>query len=96
MTKRSGERYTPPIYAVLVKRAKLKADADSIKNEGTIENCCVKLADAVPSIEEFLRAYRSGHDFHSSIYSQSCTSLSQTRHPADEQVRSRPRPREQH
>lgn len=65
--KRKRERYTPPTYAVLVKRAKLKADADSIKNEGTIENCCVKLADAVPSIEEFLRAYEVAQDPENSI-----------------------------
>lgn len=50
---------------ILFKRTKLKAGAklDARENEGTMKDCCARLADAVPSIEAFLEAYGSEHDY---------------------------------
>lgn len=61
--RRKRERYAPPVLATLVKRAKLRADAEAdILSKATLEDCCAKLADAVPSIEAHLEAYEAAQD----------------------------------
>jgi len=67
--KRKRERYSPPVPVILFKRTKLKAGAklDARENEGTMKDCCARLADAVPSIEAFLEAYEIAEDPENSI-----------------------------